>query len=707
MEKGKWLAGGVAVALAIGMMAVIPSYRSSAQDLRNAKSITLDQLLGRKSKPKTETKTVSVTPSRSKSTGAERRNVGAIGSILERVELTGSTLRQEMLAKPYVRYVIKGDMTLDGKSLTMPDGCILDLENGSLKNGALKMDRTLVTPIYGISKETKIHKVKVSGEYYETLVDLWGESTEPLFPWDTTAPKRVYLVDLKKFGITPGYQSKGKDGHYTDRQYDLMYNNGVGFTNAIQWAYKNGYDGIKFPKNDYCFTPRTVGKKNSYLCGLVIVQDLNKFDVDLGGGTYSIIMDSSRKSMYFKGAGPVYEQPSFLFSMDCCVNVSLHDGKLVGERKLRDYADPKEAKQEHSKGIYLGGYCYNSWIYRIEGSSFMGDVITSMQTGWYQNDYLSAHSLPSYYPLKQPAKRGKYVETSNGRIVKDIDNNEHCTISEYVDISKLYAGAEKHPLIKRIKDRKVFTINNNRGYTRIPDSYLNIDVLTFDATVSTEIPLRIIHLSYLESFELLANETGIRLQFYYDDGVGEEGHKHSVAISDCINSGLIIENCVFSDNHKGGISGGMSDTEIRYCHFIKHGQVKTREGKDIPRFLVGGTNYSINYEDSFCKNLCIHDCSFERDDKTIGKVLLGVLTLSFYNNSVKPTVTIYNNIASDIRSNVFSGKAITFMDWKLSRNVDYQTKYGCKYLTRTVMSNNTVNSLSTESGQYHTLLFEE
>ncbi len=605
---------------------------------------------------------------------------------LERVVLkggSGKVLTQSMMNQRCRRYIIEGSFDLAGKGITMPYGSVLDLENGELRNGTLVMDQTRVTPIYGISKETRISKVKVTGEYYETLVDLWGVHEDPVFPWDTSAPKKVYVVDLKKFGITPGYQRKGADGHYTDLQYDLMYQNGVGFTEAIQWAYKNGYDGIRFPKNDYCFAPRSTGKKNTYYCAEVLVQDLDKFDIDLGKGSYYTMIDSKQRSKYSTGPGPVYEQLTFMFWVACCVNVSIHDGKLVGDRLLRDYEEKNEFKQEHSKGIYLGAYSYSVRILRIDGSSFMGDVITSMQTGTYFNGYDSDREIPSNR-LVLNATPAYYAEDASGKIHRINENPFHCTVSEYMELRGLYLGSDNHTIIKRLKDRKIYTINNNRGYTRIPDSYLNIDVLTFDASESKDTPLRIIHTSYLDYFELLPGETGIRIQFYYDEGVQSEGHKHSVAITDCVSSDLIIEDCIIHDNHKGGISGGRNNTVIRRCRFEKKSGDINLNGAVIPVFSVGGTNYHINYEDSYCKNLVISHCSFD-GDRPSGKILLGVLTLIFEKNIINAhSTTIYNNLSCLVKNNQYAQEtpSVYYMSWQGDKD-EFRRKFGCKFLIRT------------------------
>ena len=628
---------------------------------------------------------------------------------LERVVLkggNGKVLTQAMMNQRCRRYIIEGPFDLAGKGITMPYGSVLDRENGELRNGTLVMGQTRVTPIYGISKETRISKVKVTGEYYETLVDLWGVHEDPVFPWDTSAPKKVYVVDLKKFGITPGYQKKGVDGHYTDRQYDLMYQNGVGFTEAIQWAYKNGYDGIRFPKNDYCFTPRTVGEENpSGYCGQVLIQDIIKFDIDLGGGSYYNILDSSRKSKYYKAEGETYQQASYMFWMAMCINVQVHSGKLVGDRTIRDYTNSKERNQEQTYGIMVSAYCYDVRIHHIDFSCFMGDGVTMNQAGDYFKDYNAPYS-PSgvkYVGLAEPMQ----YSLKEGDLKINPHSNSYCLVSDYLDFSGWYPTY--FSIGKKLKELKLFSVNNNRGYTRIPNMYLNVDILTFNKKISTERPIRMIKSSYLDYFQLNNNETGIKFQFYYDEGVGKEGFKHNMAISDLITSDCIIEYCEIHDNHRGGISGGCNNTVIRNCKFSKNDKEINYQGHIIPLFLVGGTNYHIDYEDSYGKNLTIRKNTFDRaGNKNIGKILLGVLSFSFSDNRTDAGVYIYNNLTSDIQDNIFTSGSFGFSNWILSTDAKKQNDYGCKYLCRTVLfRNNSIETFKEFSPGIRTIYFLE
>ena len=662
------------------------------QGNKPVKSISLEQLLGKK---KTENAVQFSTKPQSKfSQQGYREHIGAIGSVLERIELKGNALTQDKISTPYRRYVVNGTMDLGGKTISMPDGCILDLENGSLKNGSLKMNTTLVTPIYGISKERNISKVKVFGEYYETLVDLWGEQTEPLFPWDTTAPKKVYVVDLKKFDITPGYQKRGSDNHYTDKQYDLMYNNGIGFTRAIRWAYDNGYDGIRFPKNDYCFTPRTTKNDKPQEGPMVLVQDYDKYDIDLGGGSYYLILDSKRKSRYYVNSPEKpYAQGGTMFFIAACINLQIHNGRMVGDRALRDYDDGAERAFENSRAFAVAGYCQNIRLHHLDMRGFMADGVSCAQSGGIWR---------GYDDIYQGIWR---VSPGKSMLVPGDCNNT--TLTDYFKIN-LYSqkDAIKFGVVRELASRRAYSLNNNQGYTRLINPYHNLEILTFNETKSKDIPKRIIKSSYLETIFLNSDETGVKIRSAYDEGATVDGLQHSETISELISSHVLIEECSFEDNHRGGISGGSNDVTVRYCRFRKNHKSQNYAGRDIPLYLYGGTNYHINFEDNFAKDLKVYGCEFSRSTNTIGKLLFGVYTMDFHHNVSDAPVCIYNNVFSDIHDNKFSGSSLWFSSWRHSDYDEGLQKHGFKYLTRVAfVHDNEIGEISSPGNHNRTVAF--
>ena len=659
----------------------------SAQNNYKGKSVSLDKLLGRNTSRTELPKTFDP--------AVPDYHIGAIGSVLEEIELTGDLLSQDAITTSYRRYVVNGAMDLGGKTVSLPQGCILDLEKGSLKNGTLLMNSTLVTPIYAISKGRNISKVKVTGEYFETLVDLWGEQSEPLFPWDSSAPRKVYSVDLKKFGIIPGYQKRGRDNHYSDKQYDLMYKNGIGFTDAIRWAYDNGYDGIRFPKNDYCFTPRTTLSDKPAEGPSVLIQDLDKFDIDFGGGSYYMLLDSKKKSKYYTlKPEKTYDQGGTMFFIAACINLQLHNGCFFGDRALRDYDEGLEKAVQSTRAFAVSGYCQNIRLHHLEMRDFMADGISCAQSGGMMRGYDDKY-------------QGIWRSTP-GKSKPITGDRNNTTQSEYFKVN-LYTqkDAVKLSVVRKIASKRAFSINNNQGYTRLINPYHNLEVLTFNEKQSTEIPLRTIRTSYLETIFLYPEETGVKIRSSYDEGAVEDGLQHSETISELISSHVVIEHCLFENSHRGGISGGSNDVTIRDCRFYKNHQTVNYSGKTIPLFLSGGTNYHINFEDNFAKDLKVYRCSFSRTTNTIGKLLFGVYTIDFHHNLSDAPVFIYNNIFSHIHDNSFASSAVWFSSWRLSDYDEGLQKHGFKYLTRvSYVHDNIVKSSSSIGKHNRTILYQ-
>jgi hypothetical protein len=230
--------------------------------------------------------------------------------------------------------------------------------------------------------------------------------------------------------------------------------------------------------------------------------------------------------------------------------------------------------------------------------------------------------------------------------------------------------------------------------------------LTYNPSYSKDTPLRIIPVSYLESFHLNPDETGVKLQFRYDEGVGSDGFKHSVAVSDVISENVVIEYCKIHDNHRGGIAGGSKNNIIRNCEFEKDNTEVNYNGKKIPVFSIGGTNYHINYEDSFAKGLEIYGCTFKSPNQNIGKLLFGVFTLDFHDNVSDTGIGIYRNIFSHIHDNIFKNNGLWLSSWSLSK-MDGKEGLGIKYLTRVIYYyDNEVATPSKLSEHNRTIIFE-
>lgn len=53
-------------------------------------------------------------------------------------------LTQDMVNKPNTRYIIQYDYNLNGEEITIPEGCVLDFQGGSFKNGIITKEVTII-----------------------------------------------------------------------------------------------------------------------------------------------------------------------------------------------------------------------------------------------------------------------------------------------------------------------------------------------------------------------------------------------------------------------------------------------------------------------------------------------------------------------------------------------------------------------------------
>lgn len=324
----------------------------------------------------------------------------------------------------------------------------------------------------------------------------------------------------------------------------------------------------------------------------------------------------------------------------------------------------------------------------------MADGLMCWQSGVFWKGYDgSSQGIARIYP---------------GKSTLVTSDNNYSTITDYLKVN-LYSYPEykNMKVVQRIASTLAFSINNNLGYTRLINPYHNLEVLTFNGDRSISKPLRTLKTSYLETMILNPWETGIKIKSSYDEGAGKDGIQHSVTISELISDNVVIENCSFIDNHRGGISGGSNNVTIRNCVFSKNSVTENYAGKTAPLYLIAGTNYHIDFEDSYAKNLKICGCSFSRDKDIIGKILLGVYTVDFHDNVSDTPVSIYNNLLSNVHDNKFSSAPISFSPWRLSDFDEGLQKHGFKYLTRAVMvTNNKIKSSFSNSGDSHTILMQ-
>lgn len=74
-----------------------------------------------------------------------------------------NVLDPEELQNPNTKYVIRWSYTLEGKTITIPKGCLLEFDGGSLKNGTLIGNETYIISYLDIPDIMK--NINLEGSY--------------------------------------------------------------------------------------------------------------------------------------------------------------------------------------------------------------------------------------------------------------------------------------------------------------------------------------------------------------------------------------------------------------------------------------------------------------------------------------------------------------------------------------------------------------
>ena len=367
-----------------------------------------------------------------------------------------------------------------------------------------------------------------------------------------TSGAGCFVVDLAKYSITEGMMYK-ENGHYTDKQYDKMYDNATGFTKAFQDAFTNGYSKIVIPKGNYCFTPIFYVNDNNNTMGIdgtppiIWILNMSNLDIDMAGSTFHLLVDSTQHSKYYNSTEASYAYRGAVIAISQSKNITIRNGNFVGDCYTRSYINSKEKLQESCYGISVGltGFTYNINLIDLDGSGFSGDFI-----------FCQARSV---YLYRQPFWNSRLVGSANGNltvgpstsvsgimnygfgftysgsndiiIVDNKKSNIKYGLSGVHDLSNWFGNSySNYPYVLKEAAAREFSIHNSGKYTRMLNCYApHIQVLTYaelPATPST-LPLRIISTGYCESFQLFENEKYIRLQFQNERGLETNYYRSS------------------------------------------------------------------------------------------------------------------------------------------------------------------------------------
>jgi hypothetical protein len=461
-----------------------------------------------------------------------------------------------------------------------------------------------------------------------------------------------YLIDLVRWGITVGFPSKSLQtingttvNSYTDQAYINAYNNLIGFNNAIDWAYQQGYRNIIVPKGDYAVCYANVSKSEKQNS---IVINYDNLVFDFNGSTFKVIYDSAKRNPYDKilsngiwvtNTAPIYKFCGKFLIVRDCKHTIVRNGTVIGDKLDRDFSVQDEKSVEGSYGICSGGNCSHIVIEQIDISFFMGDGFTNS---------ISATNVTVRVGYQMNWQVGSLDATGN-----KISDSTQC-VSDFLPVNATTPyylqgyGYTQGMTALQNKKYSIYAYDSSKTFiTKLPDTFV------------------------LRSFTTTAKTAFVRL-VVQETTVDPNGWQMT------LNSGTYGSFVVYQHNkihhcHRGGMTIGVNDMFIINNNFYNNGSAPDHEN-NLPGFEQSNgqpfsTRYHINMEDSQGFNINIIGNTFSNGQ--IGLAARG------WNYTVKDNVftnvpigiILYKIPYAIVDSNYFDNSAFTTFGYNISDNV--------------------------------------
>lgn len=381
----------------------------------------------------------------------------------------------------------------------------------------------------------------------------------------SAAAGSVFEIIPEEWGITVGDMERDENHHYTEEQYDLMYNNIKGVFDACMEGINSGAQTILFPENQIiCFTP--VGDKDSKtLVGFFGIKDIT---FDLNGCTMKLKLDSSQKSKYYtREPSKTYSYQYTFFGVYACKNILFRNGTILGDMIERDFTVSDERKQESGSAFDVSCGCKDIHIENINGYHFAGDFLVTGDVKYTRESkfvFINMEGTKSINFINSNINLHRFWEIDDNGIVTDlsesketasksssricctdfiqIPNNFYEPYSSAVasDVNRLYwgntqSGYEYHDntISRDVEDNLIYFYDSEQNF---------ILKCNFGFQQTVEIP----HNAKYFRMAAIGIPAGNSVDTYYSDTILMHACFYNV-----YNGNIYVENCNAGNNQRG------------------------------------------------------------------------------------------------------------------------------------------------------------
>lgn len=431
----------------------------------------------------------------------------------------------------------------------------------------------------------------INGKYREVY---YGGKNQPI---EKENNKSILYVDLKRWGIHDGFlnertyindESGNPIPKYTKEEWKIAYDNKYGLINALNYAKENGYGTVVLPRCNIfiCYEEKDSNVNVYYAYKKYPIKIPSGIKLDMNNSTIKVIFDSKCLNPYdlsnHSGTNYIYRLPGCVFSFAQSYNSSIENGTLIGdiyERAFDDRASgwDRERACEFTTGINIREGASFSTIKNMTIKGFMGDAIDSM--------------------TDHDPNKGKSVYNPQFKFVGIIDSEKGLDVTQTDCYSTDFL-----PLTDW--NTRECIMRTNIGYSRVPKfANPNFYIAFYDSNKTMLIKTTE---RYLQLIKVPKNAAFLRVSLIHEPRNLELNFVRDFQITPPAGNYLTIENCILTENHRGGISNIVNNTVIEKCMIYNNGN-GVYEG--FPLF-PDSTRYAINCEDCLPYNLTVRDCYF-------------------------------------------------------------------------------------------------
>lgn len=511
------------------------------------------------------------------------------------------------------------------------------------QGGGYGFDSAYATSIGGYPLNARLRLT--NGDIVKSTID--GNTNDPnvdMTGWKRIENNGTLFLHADEIGLTKW--SEFKKPPYTSQEYEQAYNNGVRLTTAIKAAHDAGYSDVVLERDNYpfCYANPTGGTFSSNREGAIKLRDLMRgIKIDLNWSNLFVIFDSVNRSPYDKSTTlQPYQLFGAIFDSQDSRNIKVVNGLIRGDQFNRSWVQGED-KTEQTYGAFILPNTVDIDFSKCTFYGFRGDGIGGAGRG------KTIATLSTWYKGGIDLTTGVNITQTGAYNTGMLTLNRSLIIDDSIQVSG--TGMLTSIYFRNINLRAFFykangtfigsEIFKETDFLRLPVDCEKLNIVAYDDERTTDT------VDYgLYALVVTGSSDGIR-----------------------------VTDCVFTQNHRGGISNNAGRGYIERCQFYDIGYQKY----NFPDY-GDPTRFGIDYENVYMNSLTVKDSYF----RNIPQGVLGGVQNLRVEGSVFENILIGGTLAYGVNIALFKGNTYR----NVGRAFGYQNSG--MYLKKTIVAHDNI-----------------